>query len=62
MFRTHYIKEAKEKLDGQIVKIAGWIHDFRDKGGIKFIVVRDITGTIQVTAKKELLQMICLKK
>ncbi|MGV8084653.1 MAG: aspartate--tRNA(Asn) ligase [Candidatus Bilamarchaeum sp.] len=52
MFRTHYIKEAKEKLDGQIVKIAGWIHDFRDKGGIKFIVVRDITGTIQVTAKK----------
>ena len=54
MFRTHYISEAKEMAQnsGNKVKIAGWIHDFRDKGGIKFIVVRDITGTIQVTAKK----------
>ncbi|MBI5224053.1 aspartate--tRNA(Asn) ligase [Candidatus Micrarchaeota archaeon] len=51
MYRTHYIKDAKGK-NGEKVKIAGWIHDFRDKGGIKFIVVRDISGTIQVTAKK----------
>ncbi len=51
MQRTHYIKEAK-KLAGQKIKIAGWVHDFRDLGKLKFIQVRDITGIIQVVAKR----------
>lgn len=51
MDRTHYIADAK-KMGGKKVKIAGWVHDFRDLGKLKFVLVRDITGIMQVTAKK----------
>ncbi len=50
MFRSHYIEDAK-KENGK-VKIAGWVHDFRDLGKLKFVHVRDITGIMQVTLKK----------
>ena len=49
MFRTHYINEAKK---AKKAKIAGWVYDFRDLGKLKFILVRDRTGILQVTAKK----------
>ena len=51
MFRSDYIEDARTKI-GETVKIAGWVHDFRDKGKIKFLVIRDISGTIQVILKK----------
>src|SRR3989344_3806199 len=38
--------------DGKKVVIAGWLYDARDLGKIKFIIVRDISGDIQVTAFK----------
>ncbi|MFH0737853.1 MAG: aspartate--tRNA(Asn) ligase [Candidatus Micrarchaeota archaeon] len=50
MHRTHYIKDAKKA--GGRVQIAGWVHDFRDLGKLKFVQVRDITGIMQVTMKK----------
>ena len=49
MFRTYYINEAKK---AKKAKIAGWVYDFRDLGKLKFILVRDRTGILQVTAKK----------
>ncbi len=49
MFRTHYISEAKKSKKA---KIAGWVYDFRDLGKLKFVLVRDRTGILQVTAKK----------
>ena len=51
MHRTHYIKDAKKEA-GKKVGIAGWVHDFRDLGKLKFVLVRDITGIMQVTMKK----------
>jgi nondiscriminating aspartyl-tRNA synthetase len=51
MHRTHYIKDAKAERSG-IVRIAGWVHDFRDLGKLKFVQLRDITGIMQVTMKK----------
>ncbi|MDD5171921.1 MAG: aspartate--tRNA(Asn) ligase [Candidatus ainarchaeum sp.] len=51
MHRTHYIKDAKKERGGT-VRIAGWVHDFRDLGKLKFVLVRDITGIMQVTLKK----------
>lgn len=46
-----------EILDGrhtdQDVKIRGWIHRTRSKGKIAFLVVRDATGLLQVTAKRD---------
>jgi len=50
MHRTHYIRDAKKERG--TVRIAGWVHDFRDLGKLKFVLVRDITGIMQVTLKK----------
>ncbi|MFH0884835.1 MAG: amino acid--tRNA ligase-related protein, partial [Candidatus Micrarchaeota archaeon] len=51
MHRTHYIKDARGVREGK-VRIAGWVHDFRDLGKLKFVQVRDISGIMQVTMKK----------
>jgi nondiscriminating aspartyl-tRNA synthetase len=46
------IQQLKEKLD-QEVTICGWVHTLRNQGGIRFLVIRDITGFIQVVVSKE---------
>ncbi|MFH1306535.1 MAG: aspartate--tRNA(Asn) ligase [Candidatus Micrarchaeota archaeon] len=51
MIRTHYIEDAKSKT-GKKVKIAGWAHEVRDLGKIRFIMLRDKTGMLQIFAKK----------
>ncbi len=47
----------REILDGshkgQNVRVRGWIHRSRSKGKIAFLVVRDATGLIQVTIKRD---------
>ncbi|MEM3405441.1 MAG: aspartate--tRNA(Asn) ligase [Candidatus Pacearchaeota archaeon] len=42
------VLKGKEKK----YKIYGWVHDIRDLGKIKFLILRDITGIIQITAIK----------
>jgi len=46
------IKDAFEKKAGSKVRIAGWIHDSRALGKVRFLVVRDITGRIQIVGFK----------
>ncbi|MEK6979334.1 MAG: aspartate--tRNA(Asn) ligase [Candidatus Micrarchaeota archaeon] len=46
-----YISDAK-KEKGKSVLISGWVHEIRDLGKMKFILVRDQSGTMQVTMKK----------
>lgn len=36
-----------------VVEVAGWVHKTRDLGGIKFIVLRDRSGKLQITAPKK---------
>jgi aspartyl-tRNA synthetase len=50
MFRT-YIKDIKDKI-GEDVIINGFIHAIRDQGGIKFLIIRDVTGNIQCVVLK----------
>ncbi len=45
-----YIKEALKKT-GKI-EILGWVHDSRALGKIRFLVLKDISGRMQVTAVK----------
>jgi len=52
MFRTHYSSEVTEKLEGKKVAIAGWIRSVRDMGKMKFLIISDQSGEIQVTVKK----------
>jgi len=46
-----YIQEAFNKK-GKI-EIAGWLHEKRDLGKIRFILLRDISGIIQITGLKD---------
>jgi len=48
--RTHYSRELKPSMDGELITIMGWIHEIRDLGGIIFLLLRDRDGIIQVTA------------
>jgi aspartyl-tRNA synthetase len=53
MLRTHTTLEAS-KLDGEEVKLCGWIHDIRVLGRIAFIVLRDRYGFAQLTLIKSI--------
>ena len=46
-----YIKEALKKSGN--VEITGWVHDKRDLGKIRFLILKDITGRLQVTGLKD---------
>ncbi|MFW6110923.1 MAG: aspartate--tRNA(Asn) ligase [Thermoproteota archaeon] len=47
--RTHYSTEVESQLDGQEVILFGWVQEIRDLGGIRFLILQDRTGTIQIT-------------
>jgi nondiscriminating aspartyl-tRNA synthetase len=47
--RTHFSSEITGELAGEHVVLMGWAHIIRDKGKIKFIVLRDERGTVQIT-------------
>lgn len=51
MERT-YIKDVKNHI-GQEVKVQGFIENFRNGKAMAFIVLKDITGTLQITIEKE---------
>ncbi len=48
--RTHLSNEITPKLAGKEVVVMGRVGDVRDLGGIKFFILSDISGSIQVTA------------
>ncbi len=51
-YRGHYVSELGKGLAGKEVRVAGWVHEVRDIGNIVFLLLRDHTGIIQVTAKR----------
>ena len=48
-----YVNTLTAKDDGKKVTVAGWLYDSRDLGKVRFIVLRDISGDIQITALKD---------
>lgn len=46
--RTHFSNQITLELAGTKVILMGWTHILRDKGKIKFLVLRDEHGTVQV--------------
>ncbi|MBS7639914.1 MAG: aspartate--tRNA(Asn) ligase [Candidatus Bathyarchaeia archaeon] len=51
--RTHYTTEIAPDLDGKEVVLTGWIKEVRDLGGIKFLILRDKEGTVQITIPRD---------
>jgi nondiscriminating aspartyl-tRNA synthetase len=50
--KTHLTKEVNSKLIGKEVILGGWIRNFRNLGGLKFINLQDSYGERQITMKK----------
>jgi len=47
-----YVNEITEKDESKEVLIKGWVHDVRDLSKVKFLVLRDFSGIIQITGIK----------
>ena len=47
--RSHYAVEISPELDGKEVLVMGWVREIRDLGGIRFIVLQDRLGKVQIT-------------
>ncbi|MCI4437332.1 MAG: aspartate--tRNA(Asn) ligase [Ignisphaera sp.] len=52
-YKSVMCKDIEPSMSGQSVTIAGWVHQIRDLGGKKFIIVRDGSGLVQVTISKD---------
>ena len=50
-YRTLTLKEIGEDKIGQEVKVAGWVENIRDHGGVSFIDLRDMYGVVQVVLR-----------
>lgn len=51
--RTHYSFNVMPEMDGQEVTLFGWVQEVRDLGGIRFVILQDREGTIQITLPKK---------
>jgi len=51
-FKTHRCADITPDLNGREVIVAGWVHQVRDLGGKKFVILRDGSGTIQITISR----------
>ena len=51
--RTQYTSQVTPDLDGQEVTLFGWVQEVRDLGGLRFLILQDREGTVQITIPKK---------
>jgi nondiscriminating aspartyl-tRNA synthetase len=51
MLRSHYSKDVLEKGAGSVI-VSGWVRNIRSLGNLKFVMLADRYGELQITAKK----------
>ncbi len=52
-YRNIYCGKISEKEDKKEVKVAGWIANIRDHGGVIFVDLRDETGIVQLVSNDD---------
>lgn len=52
-YRTHLCGEVSEQDIDKKIRVAGWVENIRDHGGIKFLDLRDHYGVVQVVVYNE---------
>lgn len=52
-YRTNYCGEVSETDISKSIRIAGWVENIRDHGGVIFVDVRDQSGTIQLVSNED---------
>ncbi|MCI5954247.1 MAG: aspartate--tRNA ligase [Lachnospiraceae bacterium] len=52
-YRDLTVKEIGEQYIGQTLRVAGWVENIRDHGGVSFVDLRDMYGVLQVVIRKE---------
>lgn len=50
--KTHFTKDISPEIIDQEIMIGGWVKQYRDLGGLKFINLQDKYGERQITLKK----------
>lgn len=51
IYRDHTIREISEADVGDTMRVAGWIENIRDHGGVSFVDLRDMYGVLQVVMR-----------
>lgn len=51
IYRDMTLANVNEELVGKEIRIAGWIENIRDHGGVSFVDVRDMYGVMQVVMR-----------
>ena len=51
IYRDHTIDEITEASVGETMRVAGWIENIRDHGGVSFVDLRDMYGVLQVVMR-----------
>ncbi len=52
IYRTRTLDQIIEEDVGKTLKVAGWVENIRDHGGVSFIDLRDMYGVLQVVIRK----------
>ena len=60
--RTHYSVDIGAELEGQEVVVFGWVQEIRDLGGIRFLILQDKDGKVQITIHRDKADSKVLKK
>jgi len=60
--RTHYSADIGPELDGQEVVVFGWVQEIRDLGGLRFLILQDKNGKVQITIHRHKVASEVVKK